>query len=270
MQRRVTRRHALQAVGTALGASVVSTRVTAQKATATDGGATGSGSEPTPTAVDTDTSPTVAFDYGGYLDATENYDGRTVDARGQSAVKIDVGATGNGGALAFDPPAVWVDPGTSVVWNWTGEGGPHSVVAEDVFDSGSATEDPEATVTYRPDETGVIEYYCEPHDGLGMRGVLAVGVIEQAADAVTETATSTDDPATRSETDAGGDGASGDGTTTTLTTETVTETTRETGTTADATADGGDATATSGPGFTALTVGAGVLGALGLERLRRE
>ncbi|WP_459862429.1 plastocyanin/azurin family copper-binding protein, partial [Haloplanus litoreus] len=52
------------------------------------------------------------------------------DATGQDEVTITVGAQGNGGAFAFGPPAVQIDPGTTVVWEWNGEGGQHNVVAE--------------------------------------------------------------------------------------------------------------------------------------------
>lgn len=279
MQRRVTRRHALQAVGTALGASVASGSIHAQHAesgTASGGTrASGGASElatPLPsTPIDASARPTVEFDYGGRLDDVSNYDGRTVDARGEDAVKIDVGAEGNGGDFAFEPPAIWVDPGTSVVWNWTGEGGLHSVVADDVFESGVATDDPESTFTYAPEETGVIEYVCVPHEGLGMKGVVAVGVIEQAAGMVDQTATpseavsATEAGARKTETPTGSPTVSSDSPSTESAT-TVRETTANGSTTAGA--DEGGSSGATGPGFTALTLGAGALGALGLDRLR--
>ncbi|WP_227015737.1 halocyanin domain-containing protein [Haloarcula sp. JP-L23] len=59
-------------------------------------------------------------DYGGWFDDVSNYDGETVDRTGQDSVEIAVGAQGNNGAFAFDPPAVRVSPGTEVVWTWTG------------------------------------------------------------------------------------------------------------------------------------------------------
>ncbi len=46
-------------------------------------------------------------DYGGWFDDVSNYDG-TADKRGQDTVTITVGAQGNNGAFAFDPPAVMV------------------------------------------------------------------------------------------------------------------------------------------------------------------
>jgi len=273
MERRVTRRHALQAVGTALGASVVSSTVLSQKTatsgsdSASGGSGTDSAQEPTPTPSPTTSTgtpprPTVSFDYDGSLDGVGNYDGGTIDARG--------------GAFAFDPPVIWVDPGTSVVWNWTGEGGAHSVVADGslradatatssadgsdgALDSGAPTDDPETTFTYTPAETGVIEYHCVPHEGLGMKGVVAVGAIEQARDPATETASPTVTPMPS-------EGKPAVETTDVGTTPATTAT--DGGSAANQTTDGDDASNATGPGFTALTLGAGALGALGIDRLR--
>ena len=76
-------------------------------------------------------------DFGGHLDGANNFDGSVTDATGQDEVTVDVGA---GDGLAFGPAAVHVDNGATVVWEWTGEGGAHNVVANDeTFNSGSAT-----------------------------------------------------------------------------------------------------------------------------------
>ncbi|MFC6976073.1 hypothetical protein ACFQL1_17470 [Halomicroarcula sp. GCM10025709] len=61
-------------------------------------------------------------DYGGWFDDVSNFDG-TVDRRGQDTVEITVGAQGNNGAFAFGPAAVLVNPGTEVVWTWSGKEG---------------------------------------------------------------------------------------------------------------------------------------------------
>mgnify|MGYP006279233789 CR=1 FL=1 len=109
--------------------------------------------------------------YDGYLDGVSNFDGRTADFTGEDSVTVDVGA-GNG--LLFGPAAVNVDVGTTVTWEWTGQGGAHNVVAEDeTFDSGSTMNS--GTYEYTFEEAGVYQYYCNPHKGAGMRGVIAVG-----------------------------------------------------------------------------------------------
>jgi len=70
---------------------------------------------------------------------SSQHHGIDVDRTGQEAMTIEVGAEGNGGALAFGPAAVQVDPGTTVVREWTGEGGQHNVV---VRDEGADAESP--------------------------------------------------------------------------------------------------------------------------------
>ncbi|MFB6156286.1 MAG: halocyanin domain-containing protein [Haloferacaceae archaeon] len=90
---------------------------------------------PTPTETDTETDTSTPTDGGGgaasvesYLSDVSNFDGTVVDATGQSEVTVDVGTSGNGGNFAFAPPAVRIDAGTTVVWEWTGKGGQHNVV----------------------------------------------------------------------------------------------------------------------------------------------
>jgi len=47
------------------------------------------------------------------------------DARGESEVTVQVGAGDSG--LAFDATKLWVDPGTTITFEWTGNGGAHNV-----------------------------------------------------------------------------------------------------------------------------------------------
>ena len=117
--------------------------------------------------------------FGSYLDDANLYseDG-IVDARDQDAVSVDVGAGSDG--VAFDPPAVWVSSGTTVTWEWTGEGGTHNVVANEgpaSLDSGDAVDSDSETYEYEftEDDAGITTYFCEPHQDLGMKGGVAVG-----------------------------------------------------------------------------------------------
>lgn len=114
-------------------------------------------------------------DYGGWFDDVSNYDG-TADMRGQDTVEVAVGAEGNGGQFAFDPPAVMVSPGTTVVWTWTGQGGPHNVVSDGdgPLDSGDPVPDEGTTYEHTFEEEGIYKYVCNPHSGLGMKGAVAV------------------------------------------------------------------------------------------------
>jgi len=115
-------------------------------------------------------------DLGGYLDDVGNYDGNIETFPGSSTVTVEVGAEGNGGNFAFAPPAIHVANGTTVVWEWTGEGGGHNVVAEsDAFDSGSTVAEAGTTFEHTFEEDGVYQYFCNPHKGNGMKGVVVVG-----------------------------------------------------------------------------------------------
>ena len=122
-------------------------------------------------------------DFGGWFGAdaeggqTTSYTG-VDDRRGEDAVTIEVGASGNGGPYAYGPTAVWVDPGTTITFEWTSN--THNVVPqsqpegadwaghEPVENSGFSFETTLET-------TGIYTYYCQPHLTLGMKGGIAVG-----------------------------------------------------------------------------------------------
>ncbi|MEF8784272.1 MAG: halocyanin domain-containing protein, partial [Haloarculaceae archaeon] len=113
--------------------------------------------------------------YDGYLSDDDTFDGTTADMTGQDEVTITVGAQGNDGAFAFDPSAIQVTPGTTVVWEWTGEGGSHNVVDEDGNFESELVADEGHTFEYTFEEERVFRYFCTPHKALGMKGVVAVG-----------------------------------------------------------------------------------------------
>ncbi len=109
-----------------------------------------------------------------WLDGVSNYDG-VVDETGKSEVTIEVGAKGNNGNFAFGPAAVRVDPGTKVVWKWTGKGGSHNVAAEDGSFESEMTDSQGHTFSQTFEETGVVKYACVPHKAMGMKGAVVVG-----------------------------------------------------------------------------------------------
>lgn len=110
-----------------------------------------------------------------YLSDADNYDGTISDRTGQDEVSVDVGAEGNGGGFAFGPPAIRIETGSTVVWEWTGMGGLHNVVAENgTFDSGDPVSNPDATFEFTFTETGTWLYFCNPHKALGMKGAVIV------------------------------------------------------------------------------------------------
>jgi halocyanin-like protein len=118
-------------------------------------------------------------DYGGYLDSVGNFSGpgSTVDATGQDSVTVEVGVDANGGAFGFGPPAVHVDNGATVQFEWTGEGGGHNVVSDGdgPLDSGSAVSNAGVNYEHTFEEDGIFNYYCAPHEGLNMKGSIVVG-----------------------------------------------------------------------------------------------
>ena len=123
------------------------------------------------------TTPAAAQEdpYDGWFDDVENYEG-TVDYSGEDTVEVMVGAGEQG--LLFEPPAIQVDPGTTVVWEWTGEGGEHNVVDEDGAFESERTAEAGHTFehTFEEDDEGeIFRYVCTPHEALGMLGAVAVG-----------------------------------------------------------------------------------------------
>jgi len=116
-------------------------------------------------------------DYGSWFASTGNYNGETKDATGQDTATVEVGAQGNGGNLAYGPPAIHVDNGATVQFEWTGEGGTHNVVSDGdgPLDSGSAVDTTGVEYEYTFEEDGIYKYYCVPHEGLGMKGAIVVG-----------------------------------------------------------------------------------------------
>jgi len=119
------------------------------------------------------TPPADVDSLASWFEGVENYDG-VVDRRDESSVEVRVGADADAGAFAYDPPAVRVSPGTTVVWTWTGAGGAHDVVATTgAFESPLLDASGERfTVTF--DAVGVDPYYCTPHRALGMKGAVVV------------------------------------------------------------------------------------------------
>ena len=163
-EQRVTRR-------TVLGGTVAAA---AGLAGCSGGGGSGSGDG------ESTAAPTEAGGSGGatdaveeYLSNTDNYDG-VVDETGASEVTVTVGSEANGGNFGFGPAAIRVSTGTTVVWEWTGLGSTHNVVAEDgAFESELVAEEGH-TFSRTFESAGTVEYYCTPHRTMGMRGVVVV------------------------------------------------------------------------------------------------
>jgi halocyanin-like protein len=134
------------------------------------GGSTDGGSDAEGGGGDGDGGTTDAS-YDAWLDDVSNYDGTPADRTGEETITVVVGA-GNG--LLFDPPAVRVSPGTTVVWEWTGRGGQHNVRAEDGAFESELFSTEGSTFEWTFEEPGVVRYLCVPHQAVGMKGVVDV------------------------------------------------------------------------------------------------
>ena len=133
----------------------------------------GSGGDTTTDDRSTDDSGGGARNFGGWFDDVSNYDG-VVDETGSSEVTVDVGAKGNNGNFAFGPAAVKVDVGTTVVWEWTGKGTTHNVVAEDGSFESKMTNSEGHTFEHAFESAGTYKYACTPHKTMGMKGAVVV------------------------------------------------------------------------------------------------
>ncbi len=112
-------------------------------------------------------------DFGGYLSEANNRDD-IQDLRGSDEVTVEVGAGSQG--FAFAPAGIWVDPGTTVIWEWTGNGGRHNVHATSGAEFVSETTGDEGfTFEQTFEGGGIIEYQCDPHAQTGMLGAVAIG-----------------------------------------------------------------------------------------------
>ncbi|MFC7068732.1 halocyanin domain-containing protein [Halobaculum lipolyticum] len=113
-------------------------------------------------------------DFGGWFDGVANYDG-VVDRTGQSEVTVEVGVENGDGPYGFGPAAIRVDPGTTVTWEWNGQGGSHNVVAEDGSFESELVAEAGHTFSHTFESEGQFTYYCQPHEALGMKGAVVVG-----------------------------------------------------------------------------------------------
>ncbi|WP_254274184.1 halocyanin domain-containing protein [Haloarcula marina] len=110
-----------------------------------------------------------------WLAGAGNFDGTVVDRTDRETATVTVGSEGNGGAFAFSPPALKISAGSTVRWEWTGEGGGHNVVFDGHdINSGGVTPDAGTTFEHTFETTGQYLYSCLPHRALGMKGAVIV------------------------------------------------------------------------------------------------
>lgn len=109
-------------------------------------------------------------EYGNWFENVDNYDGER-DRTGENQVTVAVGADDG---FAFEPAAIRIDAGTTVVWAWTGEGGRHNVVERDGSFASEYYRDEGETFAQDFEAGGLFPYYCDPHREMGMKGGVRV------------------------------------------------------------------------------------------------
>ena len=79
------------------------------------------------------------------------------------------------------PDTLTINEGDTVQFLWSGQLLPHNAIEQnEVFNSGDAERDVDYTYTFNYNQSGVYEFYCEPHRDLGMVGEITVIDVEES------------------------------------------------------------------------------------------
>jgi plastocyanin len=105
----------------------------------------------------------------------------------------------------FDPANITVEPGTTVTWVQSGKN-PHTTTSYDgLWDSGMIEGGSGGTFSFTFEEPGTFDYFCIPHESLGMIGSVTVtGSTASPTATATGTATATASPTATALSDTGG------------------------------------------------------------------
>ena len=88
--------------------------------------------------------------------------------------------TVDGTNLRFYPDSLTINEGDSVRFLWGGELLPHNSVEENgVFDSGEPEREVNYLYSFDFDQAGTYDFFCEPHQSVGMDGTITVLDVEQ-------------------------------------------------------------------------------------------
>ena len=87
---------------------------------------------------------------------------------------------GFGSNIRFVPETLTINEGDSVRFLWSGQLLPHNAIeVNELFNSGDAMRNVDYTYNFTYNQSGVYEFYCEPHRDLGMLGEITVLDVEQ-------------------------------------------------------------------------------------------
>ena len=85
--------------------------------------------------------------------------------------------------LRFTPSTVTIDEGDTVHFFWGGQALPHNAVeADETFDSGEPERDVDYSFTFEFGMAGEYEFFCEPHQSVGMEGTITVNPVENQSE----------------------------------------------------------------------------------------
>jgi len=104
----------------------------------------------------------------------------------------------------FDQANITVAPGTTVTWVQSGEN-PHTTTSYDgLWDSGMIEGGSDGTFSFTFEEPGTYDYYCIPHEEMGMVGTVTVTGSASASASASATASATASAAAGTLADTGG------------------------------------------------------------------
>ena len=106
----------------------------------------------------------------------------------------------------FDPANITVEPGTTVTWVHSGNN-PHTTTSYDgLWDSGMIEGGSGGTFSFTFEEPGTYDYFCIPHEEMGMVGSVTVtgGTATGGTATASPTATATASPTATALSDTGG------------------------------------------------------------------
>ena len=87
--------------------------------------------------------------------------------------------------LRFTPSTVTIDEGDTVHFFWGGQALPHNAVeVDETFDSGEPESDVDYSFTFEFGMAGEYDFFCEPHQSVGMEGTITVNPVENQSESV--------------------------------------------------------------------------------------
>ena len=88
---------------------------------------------------------------------------------------------GFGTNIRFVPDSLTINEGDTVRFLWSGQLLPHNAIeVNELFNSGDAMRNVDYTYKFNYNQSGVYDFYCEPHRDLGMYGEINVLDMEQS------------------------------------------------------------------------------------------